>query len=141
MVELLIARGVRAANAQSLIADHAAPRIEQAIAYFDAESQVGPGVLVAAIREGRSPAPRPLDSIERNRRYARQVCDWLNTHFPDLCQPSGHPHPAAAPAVFRLHHRYGKGRLTVREHGPQIRAAVKAFDQRYPPLSEEDSDG
>ena len=40
------------------------------------------------------------------------------------------PHYAAVAAVIRLHHVHGKGSLTVREHGPAIRQAVKASDQQ-----------
>jgi len=44
--------------------------------------------------------------------------------MPDLCEPT--PHYAAVAAVIRLHYTVGKGRLTIREHGPIIRAAVAA---------------
>jgi hypothetical protein len=132
LVADLVVRGVRHQNAQSLVADHSADRVATAIAWFDEQQpgSVGGGVLVAAIREGRAPRPR-TGSLDREREYGEQICDWLNQHFPELREPSGRPHPAAIAAVIRLHHAYGKGRLTLREHGGAIRAAVRRWGERF----------
>lgn len=87
------------------------------------------------LRAGGKPGWQPdreLSSVERNRLYADQVCDWLMEHFPDLERDNGRPHPAAITCVFRLHHRDGKGSLTRARHEREIRAAVREFDKRFP---------
>lgn len=68
--------------------------------------------------------------------YGRDIKAWLSEYFPDLCRPNWGPHPAAIAEVIRLHYQYGKGQLTVRKHGSRIRAAVKAFDKRFPSTGE-----
>ena len=62
--------------------------------------------------------------------YGNQIRDWLRKHFPQWNTDHGNrTHPAAITAVIRLHHQHGKGKLTVREHGPAIRSAVDGFEK------------
>lgn len=77
---------------------------------------------------------RQADLLRRQEEYGNEVDAWLSRHFPELTDPlSGRPHLAAFSAVVRLHGRYGKGRLTRREHGEQIRAAVDWWEREYGP--------
>lgn len=70
---------------------------------------------------------RRTDRVRADLEYGRRVNAWLTQHFPELTDPEWGPHPAAIAVVHVLHSRYGKGRLTVREHGPAIRRAVERF--------------
>lgn len=99
--------------------------------YDEQKGRVTTGVLVEELRAGgRTPSKR-RSVADGRREYDEQVVAWLREHFPDLDRPVWGPHPAALAAVFRLHRTCGKGALTVREHGPVIRAAVKAFDLKW----------
>jgi hypothetical protein len=60
--------------------------------------------------------------------YGQQICDWLSRHFPEFDRPHCGPHPAAVACVIALHWRDGKGALTKQAHGPEIRAAVRAWE-------------
>lgn len=134
LAQALVARGVNPALAMSLLSEHGTLAVGRTIAWYDAQNgRVGPGVLVAELRAGGNPDGGRDDRslLERDRAYGEQIAEWLNHHFPDLRQPSGQPHPAAVAAVIGLHHSHGKGRLTVSEHGPEIRAAVRAWRKRF----------
>lgn len=69
--------------------------------------------------------------VEREAEYGRSIAKWLEENFPDLKDTDGSPHPAAIAAVIRLHYLHGKGSLRKGEHGPEIRAAVKAFNKKW----------
>lgn len=75
--------------------------------------------------------PTREELLAREAKYGRDISSWLEANFPDLCDPS--PHPGAVAAVIRLHHRVGKGRLTAREHGPEIREFVAVWERRLGP--------
>ena len=121
--------------------------------FDDQGSRVGPGVLVMELRNG---GRRQYDGLRRSvldsqREYGEQIEAWLTAKFPDLCKTdsriiaaerklgdlpladrlaaAARPHIAARAAVIRLHARDGRG-LTVKQHGPEIRAAAKAYDKR-----------
>lgn len=127
----LVNRGVDEPHARKLVAEHSASRIEQAVAYFDSLAVgAGPGLLVLAIRQGRQPAPK-RSRLADQAAYCDQIVAWLRRHFPELCDDHRSPHPAAAVAVIHLHYRFGKGRITKREHGSEIRAAVRRWDARW----------
>jgi hypothetical protein len=121
--------------------------------FDDQRGRVGLGVLVNELRAGGKPGyDARRSSLERQREYGQSIADWLAQKFPDLCRLDERvvvacrecfgdvdadalardrtPHPAAQAAVARLHQRYGKGQLTVKEHGPEIRAAVRASDEQ-----------
>lgn len=126
--EKLCSRGVVPANAQALLAEFPAERIERALAYFDALPDGGPGLLVRAVRDGRAPARSRRSLVAEQAEYERSLVAWLQAAVPDLCSPL--PHPGAVVAVIRLHHRDGKGSLTKRRHGGEIREFVKYWEQR-----------
>lgn len=67
-----------------------------------------------------------VELMARQQRYGQDIGRWLDAEFPDL-----HRHPAAVATVIRLHFLEGKGNLTKTKHGPLIRAAVRAWDQRW----------
>ena len=106
--------------------------------YDEQGGRVGPGVLVMELRAGGKPAtwsPQAERSLlDEQRVYGDSIAAWLHEKFPALCDPD--PHPAAIAAVIRLHFKHGKGRLTVAEHGAEIRAAVADFKRRFedPPI-------
>jgi hypothetical protein len=130
MVEKLTSRGIDQAFARKLVGEHDADRIDQAVLYFDGLTDVGPGMLVTAIRAGRGPRPVRLQG-DAGRGYSMLLRSWLNENFPEFRQASGDPHPAAVSAVLRLHYEYGKGSLTKAEHGPVIRESVRRFDRKW----------
>lgn len=104
--------------------------------WYDAQNgRVGTGVLVAELRAGGragwQPEPRQRDVTAEQRAYADEIVAWLREHFPEVDRPVYGPHPAAVAAVIRLHWVYGKGRLTVREHGPEICAAVDRWEEAW----------
>lgn len=106
--------------------------IAGACRWFDGQQNAGAGVLAKVIRDGGLPGWQPRRSqLDEQREYGEQICDWLNERFPQLRQASGRPHPAAIAAVIQLHFRVGKGQLTKSEHGPAIRAAVKAWEKKW----------
>lgn len=110
-----------------------ADAMKDTVRWFDAQNgRVTAGVLVVELRRGGKPGWRPVVSAGQSAaEYAEQIVVWLNQHFPDLRQPSGNPHPAAAVEVIHLHHELGKGRLLPREHASRIRAAVRAFNEKW----------
>lgn len=133
-IELLVERGVNPGKAQELAAQFDPDRLRAAVAYFDAQrpGTVGPGVLVKAVLEGRSPTRQgPRSVLDEQLEYAASIVTWLRAHFPDLDRPEWGPHPAAVAAVIRLHGQRLKGRLTVSEHGPEIRRAVREWDAKW----------
>lgn len=69
--------------------------------------------------------------LDSQKRYGHDIEAWLSEHFPDLCDPVHGPHPAAVVTVIHLHHEHGRGSLRPREHGKEIRAAVKAFNDKW----------
>lgn len=96
--------------------------------------------------------PTVEERLANEAQYGEQIRAWLLVKMPDVCRQdpkvieshrrcfgdpeanrlaaSTQPHPAAIAAVIRLHHGHGKGSLTVKGHGAEIRAAVKrANDQ------------
>ncbi len=91
---------------------------------------------IAAIRSSNTPFPpaageiatahKGRTALDEQREYGEQIRDWLTEHFPDLCDEHWGPHPAAVAEVIRLHYRDGKGALTERRHGREIRQAVRA---------------
>jgi hypothetical protein len=100
--------------------------------WFDkqkAHRPVGPGVLVAELRNGgrAALARRAATQTADQEAYAAAVDAWLRPKFPDLINSRGRVHCAAALAVYRLHSIHGKGTLTVAEHGCTIRAAVERW--------------
>lgn len=111
-----------------------AQTIFDTLQWFHAQDGVTAGLLVKVLRAGGKPgwAPRgSKDAGQRSREYERQIVAWLNEHFPDLTQRSGNPHPAAIVEVMHLHQQFGKGRLLPREHAARIRAAVRAFNEKW----------
>lgn len=131
LAENLKARGVQA-SLPSLLQAASAQAIARTIDWWDGLSGAGPGVLVDAIRKGGViEQPEPKSMLEQQRIYGQQIAAWLTQNFPELDRPHWGPHPAAVAAVIRLHHQHGKGRLTKREHGPEIRAAVKAWQKKW----------
>lgn len=125
-IDALVERGVVPTNAQALIAAYDQQRVADAVAWFDSQptGAVGAGLLVRAVREGRSPLRR--QAVSQQRDYWRSLEAWLEGAFPEFGA-----HPAAAAAVMRLHRRHGRGSVTRREHGPIIRAAVDRWERRY----------
>jgi hypothetical protein len=123
----LQARGVNA-TLSSLVANASLEAIACTIEWWDGLPGAGAGALVEAIRRG---GIVPKHRGRSDDAYGREIADWLTAHFPELRQPSGEPHPAAVAAVIRLRYRLGPGQLTRREHGPEIRAAVKAHNRRF----------
>jgi hypothetical protein len=120
--------------------------------FDDQRGRVGLGVLVNELRAGGKPGyDARRSTLEREREYGQSIVDWLGEKFPDLCKVPERvvagcrecfgdvdadalargrtPNPAAQAAVARLHQRYGKGQLTVKEHGSEIRAAARAFNE------------
>lgn len=119
--------------------------------WWDGQKNVGPGLLVARITSGAKPPTEQKSSLSEERTYGEQIHDWLRKWFPDLCRVNpeivelerkvhgdefadrmaaySDPHYSAVAAVTRLHQRFGKGSLTVGEHGAEIRAAVEAEDR------------
>ena len=115
--------------------------------WWDTQRGVRVALLVDRIRSGDEP-PAVIEGDDGSR-YIAEVINWLR-HLPEVftvsaavitatrnaygdgeakrLESSTGPHPAAVAAVLRLHHTDGK--LTVKTHGPVIRAAVKAFDER-----------
>lgn len=117
--------------------------------WWDTQRGVGVALLVDRIRSGEEP-PAVVEPDSATR-YIDGVVDWLHRKMPEVfavsaavvkatrttygdveakrLESSAGPHPAAVAAVIRLHHSTG-GKLTVKEHGPTIRAAVREFDER-----------
>lgn len=104
--------------------------IRDTVRWFDGQGdRVTAGVLVLELRKG---GRKPQRSVaDEQREYADSIVSWLNQHFPEFQQRLGNPHPAAVAAVIRLHYRDGKGNLTVRKHGGEVRAAVKAWRLKW----------
>ncbi len=114
----------------------------------------GTGVLVNAIKAGGKPGWQPeerrIDIAARSASYQAEVWQWIADNFPECCgtdprlvelerqlhgdawadrlAASTLPHPAAVNAVFHLHRKHGRS-LTVTEHGPAIRRAVRQGTQ------------
>ena len=144
----LQARGVNAALS-SLLVKASLEAIARTIEWWDGLNDAGPGVLVAVIRKGG--VLERVSLLDQQREYGEQIEAWLTKNFPDLCKidpriiaaerklgdlpladrlaADTRPHIAARAAVIRLHARHGRG-LTVKQHGPEIRAAAKAYDKR-----------
>lgn len=102
---------------------------------------------MAERQKGWVHVPSMEERLAKEDAYGESVRNWLLQKMPDVCKQdpkvvdghrrcygdaeattlasSSEPHHAATAAVYRLHQRYGKGSLTVREHGPEIRSAVK----------------
>lgn len=99
--------------------------------WFDGQPRAGKGLLAGKIRSGETPPQSKRSLVEEQREYGERICGWLSRHFPDLCEPVWGPHPAAVVAVIHLHAELGKGSLRPREHGPAIRAAVKAWEAKW----------
>jgi hypothetical protein len=124
-------RDVAAGNAHSLVAAFPAEQVTNAIAYVDGIKDAGPGLLVNAIREGRTARRKPASIVDQQREYGERICAWLTEHFPDLCDSRWGPHPASIAAVIGLHHSEGRGSLRAGLRGPVIRGAVRDFNERY----------
>ena len=58
--------------------------------------------------------------------YGDDIQAWLKANFPEFGA-----HPAAISAVVRLHFLFGRGCLTVSEHGGQIRESVARWERRW----------
>lgn len=100
--------------------------------WWDTQKSAGTGMLAKVIREGGMPDWRPRRSmLDEQQEYGQQICDWLGENFPTLCDDRWGPHPAAIAAVIKLHYAEGKGSLRKGTHGPVIRAAVKAWDDKW----------
>lgn len=119
--------------------------------WWDKQKNVTPGLLVSKIQSGQRPPADKKSSLDEERQYGNDVVGWLRDRFPDACKVNpeivklerelypgpisdalegySDPHYAAVAAVLKLHHRKGRGGLTVREDGPEIRAAVRAADK------------
>lgn len=126
----LIDRGI--SNPQQF-ADLGVEAIEGTCRWFDAQSgRVGTGVLVHELRAGGKPnwsgpsSSSGSELLKEQVRYGDEIQAWLCQHFPECG-----PHPAAIAAVVRMHFLYGKGRLTVTEHGAEIRGAVARWEGRW----------
>lgn len=138
LVEALIIRGVRASNAQSLVADHPSERVADAILAFDQDHQrqpnLGGGVLVKAIREGRKPRqemPDESDRTARNAEFAGRVrafAAWCHEHLGDVCGPELH---LGAFQWFFRRNMPPVSELSVAEHAPSVRTFVEAWEQRW----------
>lgn len=107
--------------------------VKDTVRWFDAQNgRVTAGVLVVELRGGGKPGWRPAARAGQSAtEYAAGIAAWLNEHFPDLTERSGNPHPAAVVQVIHLHHELGKGRVLPREHATRIRAAVRAFNEKW----------
>lgn len=99
--------------------------------WFDGQPGAGKRLLAAKVRSGDSPPRVKRSMVEEQRAYGDEICAWLNQHLPEVRQASGQPHPAAIAEVIRLHFRLGRGSLRKREHGPAIRASVKAWEKKW----------
>ncbi len=88
---------------------------------------------MAELRNGGRTAQvrRTTGLLAQQAAYTQRCEDWLRAKFPELVNSHGRVHPAAMTAVFLLHGKYGKGTLTIAEHGPEIHARVAAFLQRH----------
>lgn len=120
----LRARGLDEPYARRLVEQFPQERIWRAVEYFDGLTDVGPGLLVTAIREGRQPISARRDLMADQQKYADAIVAWLREHFPDLDRPIFGQHPAAVAAVIRLRWRYG----TADGHEPEVRAAVERWE-------------
>lgn len=116
--------------AERLVAEFDTDRVVAAVRYFDGQSEAGPGLLVNAVREGRTPQRRRA-TVESQVAYSEQVWGWVRDQFPELCDDHGQPHHVAVATVLRLHATIGKGQLTKAEHGPIILAAVDAYRRQH----------
>ena len=144
-VKALEERGVL--NAPKLVALSTPVKVLAWCRWWDTQHGVRVALLVDRIRSGDE-APAVIDGDPASN-YITEVVNWLhklpevftvNSAVVDATRSaygdveanalakSAGPHPAAIAAVLRLHHTDGK--LTVKTHGPVIRAAVKAFDDR-----------
>lgn len=116
--------------------------------WWDAQHGVRKELLAERIRSGET-APALKTAAGSQADYGDRVRDWLVSKMPDVCKVNAKvvdahrrlygdeladqleaatsPHPAAIAAVLRLHYRVG--RLTVKEHGAEIRAAVREWDR------------
>jgi hypothetical protein len=130
----LIERGINPPLAAKLAAGLDGPAIERTIAWYDRESEkreITAGVLVAELRRGGRPATQ-VSLMQREISYGNEIVAWLRRHFPQWNRETGNrTHPGAIACVIGLHHRHGKGSLSVREHGAEIREAVERFDARH----------
>jgi hypothetical protein len=116
-------------NPQELLAFATPERIIATCQWWDAKRGAGVGVLAKKIREGGMAESKPARAIDEQQEYGEQVVAWLREHFPQWNREDGNrTHTAAIACVIRLHHKHGKHGLSVREHGPEIRAAVREFD-------------
>lgn len=102
--------------------------IRRTIEWWDRQPDLGVGVLVGTLRAGGVTDQKRL--LDRQREYGEQVEAWLAENFPELVRPREGVHPAARTAVYRLHYLHGRS-LTKAKHGPEIRAAVRAFDEQW----------
>jgi len=118
--------------------------------WWDQQRGVGIELLASRIFTGKSAPKAPGVGLDGQKAYGERVRRWLLEKLPDVCRDDPRvvewegrlygdgaivssvpePHPAAVAAVLRLHWRHGKGALTVREHGPEIRSAVKRANEQ-----------
>lgn len=146
----LRARGVIEGNIAA-IANGQPPELVHAWCQYAAgQRHMGPGALVDGIRTGHQPPNTPHQPSSRDQAiYGQEIASWLRQHFPGLCKVDrrviewerkvygdaaaarlehhDQPHYAAVAAVIRLHYQQGRS-LTVKAHGPAIRAAVRITD-------------
>lgn len=118
----------RGVTAPEHILQHATPQtILETCRWYDTQTNAGVGLLVWQIKHGgaKPPPPRHPDN-----QYSESVWAWLRTNLPDLVDEDGTPHYRAFIAVTRLHQLHGKGSITVKEHGDQIRRYVAQEDNQ-----------
>lgn len=118
--------------------------------WWDAQHGVRKELLADRVRSGETAPALKTATAASQADYGDRVRDWLVSKMPDVCRVNvkvvdAHrrlygdeladqlaavtsPHIAAIAAVLRLH--YQVGRLTVKEHGAEIRAAVREWDRR-----------
>lgn len=130
LVEALKARRVVVGNAQALVAEFSPDRITAALAWFDEQSNdVGPGLLVQAIRVGRQPMPSP--AVSRGEQIRAGWTAWARENLPEALYPDGSLHLGAHAALFRD----GRAVDAVPEAQRRslLRRGVAYWDKRYGP--------
>lgn len=63
--------------------------------------------------------------LQRQSAYSDEIVAWLGEHMPEFVDDHGKTDPDAWVAVWRLQGLYGRGQLTVEQHGDWIREFVR----------------
>lgn len=133
-ISVLVEKGVSPGKAQQLTTRFDGRRISDGVAYFDEQKagSVGPGILVRAVEEGRTPSPARAaaePSAAQVAAWNGRVLGWAawcHRHLPDVCGEE--LHLGAFQYLWRL--SIAAEDLTD-AHVAAVRRSVEVWDARW----------